>query len=58
VRENEDIFLDEVGSGVRLGSKSNKRDVHLYRFSCGRLGVKSDLKENPNFTKNLLKLAI
>jgi hypothetical protein len=58
MRENEDIFLGEVWGGGKVGVKKREMDVHLDQFSCARLGAKRGLKENLNFSKNLLKLAI
>ena len=44
VRENEDIFLREVRGG---GEKARKGTyLHLYQFSCARLGAKRGLKES------------
>jgi hypothetical protein len=58
VRENEDIFLGEVWGGGKVRVEKRDMDVHLDQFSCARLGAKCKLKENLNFTKNLLKSAI
>jgi hypothetical protein len=57
-RENEDIFLSEVRSGGQVGAKKREMDVHLYQFSCARLGAKRGLKETFNFSEYPLKSAI
>jgi hypothetical protein len=58
VRENEDIFLGEVWDRGQVGIEKREMDIHLDQFSYTRLGAKRGLKENLNFTKNLLKSAI
>jgi hypothetical protein len=58
VRENEDIFLSEVRSGGKVGAENQEMDVHLYQFSCARLGATRKVKEKLNFSKNPLKSVI
>jgi hypothetical protein len=58
IHENEDIFLSEVRSGDKVGAEKQEMDVHLYQFSCARLGAKRGLKKTFNFSKNPLKSGI
>jgi hypothetical protein len=58
MRENEDIFLNEVWGKGKVGVQKREIDVYLDQFSCARLGAKRGPKEKLDFNKNLLKSAI